>query len=77
LFHLENHVCLSPGVQEAGAAWCAATRTVTGVGDLVQSTGDGRAGQVLGGRRSRGRVTPCAVCTVHVETRSAGFLVEP
>jgi hypothetical protein len=28
-------------------------------------------------RRSRGRVAPCAVCTVHVETRSAGFLVEP
>jgi hypothetical protein len=27
--------------------------------------------------RSRGRVTPCAVCTGHVETRSAGFLVEP
>jgi hypothetical protein len=27
--------------------------------------------------RSRGRVAPCAVCTVHVETRSAGFLVEP
>jgi hypothetical protein len=27
--------------------------------------------------RSRGRVTPCAVCTVHVETRSVGFLVEP
>jgi hypothetical protein len=26
--------------------------------------------------RSRGRVTPCAVCTVHVETRSADFLVE-
>jgi hypothetical protein len=26
--------------------------------------------------RSRGRVTSCAVCTVHVETRSAGFLVE-
>jgi hypothetical protein len=22
-------------------------------------------------------VAPCAVCTVHVETRSAGFLVEP
>jgi hypothetical protein len=22
-------------------------------------------------------VTPCAVCTWHVETRSAGFLVEP
>jgi hypothetical protein len=28
-------------------------------------------------RRSRGRVTSCAVCTVHVETRSAGFLVKP
>jgi hypothetical protein len=27
--------------------------------------------------RSRGRVAPCAVCTGHVETRSAGFLVEP
>jgi hypothetical protein len=27
--------------------------------------------------RSRDRVAPCAVCTVHVETRSAGFLVEP
>jgi hypothetical protein len=27
--------------------------------------------------RSRGRVAPCAVCTVHVETRSACFLVEP
>jgi hypothetical protein len=27
--------------------------------------------------RSRGQVTPCAVWTWHVETRSAGFLVEP
>jgi hypothetical protein len=27
--------------------------------------------------RSRGRVAPCAVCTWHVETRSAGFMVEP
>jgi hypothetical protein len=27
--------------------------------------------------RSRGRVAPCAVCTWHVETRSAVFLVEP
>jgi hypothetical protein len=24
-----------------------------------------------------GRVAPCAVCTWHVETKSAGFLVEP
>jgi hypothetical protein len=28
-------------------------------------------------RRSRGQVAPCAVCTWHVETRSADFLVEP
>jgi hypothetical protein len=27
--------------------------------------------------RSRAQVAPCAVCTWHVETRSAGFLVEP
>jgi hypothetical protein len=27
--------------------------------------------------RSGGRVTQCAVCTVHVETMSVGFLVEP
>jgi hypothetical protein len=27
--------------------------------------------------RSRGWVAQCAVCTWHVETRSAGFLVEP
>jgi hypothetical protein len=27
--------------------------------------------------RSRGRVALCAICTVHVETRSVGFLVEP
>jgi hypothetical protein len=33
-----------------GAAWCAATRIVVGVGDLVQRSRDGRTGQVLGGR---------------------------
>jgi hypothetical protein len=27
--------------------------------------------------QSRGRVTPCAVWTMHVETRSTSFLVEP
>jgi hypothetical protein len=64
LFHLENHVCLSRGVQVAGAAWRAATRTVSGVGDLVQRTGDGRTGRVLGGRaveRSGG-----VVCGLHL-----------
>jgi hypothetical protein len=77
LFHSENHVYLSHGVQVAGAAWHVATRTVTRVGDLVQRTGDGRTGQVLSGRaveRSGGAV---CVCTWHVETRSVGFMVEP
>jgi hypothetical protein len=36
-------------VQVAGATWCVATRIVAGVGDLVQRTGDGRTGRVLGG----------------------------
>jgi hypothetical protein len=47
----------------AGAAWDAATRIMAGVGDLVQRTGDGRTGRVLGGRtieRSGG-----AVCGRH------------
>jgi hypothetical protein len=61
--HLENRVCLSRGVQEAGAAWRAATRIMTGVGDLMQRIGGGRTGRVLGGRaieRSGG-----AVCDLH------------
>jgi hypothetical protein len=41
---------LSRGVQVAGVTWRAATRTMAGVGDLVQRTGDGRIGRVLGGR---------------------------
>jgi hypothetical protein len=65
LFRLENRVCLSRGVQVAGAAWRAATRTMTGVGDLVQRPGDGHTGRVLGGRaveRSGG-----AMCGLHLE----------
>jgi hypothetical protein len=61
---VENHVCLSHGVQMVGAAWRAATRTMVGVGDLVQRTGDGHTGWVLGGRaieRSGG-----AVCGLHL-----------
>jgi hypothetical protein len=60
---LENRVCLSCGVQVAGAARCAATRIMAGVGDLVQRTRDGRIGRVLGGRvieRSGG-----VVCGLH------------
>jgi hypothetical protein len=63
LFHLENHVCLSRDVQVAGAAWRAVTRTMAGVGDLVQRTEDGHTGRVLGDQvveRSGG-----AVCDMH------------
>jgi hypothetical protein len=38
---------------------------------MVAQVGYSVAGQ------SRGRVAPCVVCTWHVETRSAGFLVKP
>jgi hypothetical protein len=60
---LEDRVCLSRGVQVASAARHAAMRIVAGVGDLVQRTGDGRTGRVLGGRaveRSGG-----TVCGLH------------
>jgi hypothetical protein len=59
LFHLENHVYLSRGVQVASVAWHAATRTMAGVGDLVQRTGDGRKGRAV--ERSGG-----AVCGLHL-----------
>jgi hypothetical protein len=64
LFRLENRVCLSRGVQVAGAAWRATMRIMAGVGDLVQRTGDGHTGRVLSGRavkRSGG-----AVCGLHL-----------
>jgi hypothetical protein len=64
LFRSKNRVCLSHGVQVAGVAWRAAMKTVAGVGDLVQRTGDGHTGRVLGGRavkRSGG-----AVCGLHL-----------
>jgi hypothetical protein len=65
---------LSHSVQVAGAAWRAATRTVAGVGDLLQRTGDGRTGRVLGGRaveRLGG-----AVCGLHLARgdEERGFL---
>jgi hypothetical protein len=36
-------------MQVAGVVWRAAMRTVAGVEDLVQRTGDGYTGRVLGG----------------------------
>jgi hypothetical protein len=39
LFHVENHIFLSHGVQVAGATWQAAMRIMAGVGDLVRRIG--------------------------------------
>jgi hypothetical protein len=50
-------------VHVAGAAWRAAMMIMAGVGDLVQRTGVGHTGRVLGGRaieRSGG-----TVCGLH------------
>jgi hypothetical protein len=78
LFYVDNCICLSCDVQVAGAAWWTATRIMAGVEDLVQRTRDGQA-QVRYSvtRRLRGPLMLCAVCTMHEETRSAGFLVWP
>jgi hypothetical protein len=64
---LKNRVCLSHDVQVASAAWRAATKTVTGIGDLVQMIGDGHTGWVLSGQaveRSGG-----TVCDLHLARR--------
>jgi hypothetical protein len=44
-------------------AWWAVRRFVAGVGDLVQRTGDGRIGRVLGGQ-TIGR-SGDAMCSLH------------
>jgi hypothetical protein len=54
---------LSRGVQVAGVAWHAAMKIMAGAGYLVQRTGNGHTGRVLGGRaieRSAG-----TVCNLH------------
>jgi hypothetical protein len=61
-------------VQVAGAAQCAATKITVGVEDLVQRTGDGRTGRVLGGwaiERSGGTV--CGLHHAHGDMER-GFL---
>jgi hypothetical protein len=50
-------------VQVAGAAWRAVTRTMAGVGDLVQRTEDGHTGRVLGDQVVEG--SGGAVCDMH------------
>jgi hypothetical protein len=59
LILLENHVCLSRGVQVPAAAWRAAMRIAVGVEDQVQRVGDDHTGRILGGwviKRSSGAV---------------------
>jgi hypothetical protein len=74
LFCSENRICLSHGLQTAGAAWRAVTRIVAGVEDLVQRTGNGRTGRVLGDRAVERSVG--AVCGLHHarEDEEHGFL---
>jgi hypothetical protein len=64
---VENRVCLSRGVQLTGATWLE-------VGDLVQRTGDGRTGRVLGGRMIE--MSGDVVCALHraQEDEERGFL---
>jgi hypothetical protein len=54
---------LSHGVQVSGAAWRAVMRIVAGVEELVQRTGNGRTGRVLGGREIER--SGDAVCGLH------------
>jgi hypothetical protein len=50
---------------------------VVEVGDLLQMIRDGQVqvGYKVTGQLE-GRVMPCAICTVHLETRSMSFFVE-
>jgi hypothetical protein len=63
LYHVENHVCLSHGVQVTGAACRAVMRIVARVGDLVQRIEDGCTGRVIGGRIIEG--SGDVVCDLH------------
>jgi hypothetical protein len=77
LFCVENIVCLSRGVQVAGAIWRVTMRIVVGVEDLVRRTGDAQShvGYSVAGR-SGGQMMLCVICTIHEETRSVCFLFE-
>jgi hypothetical protein len=74
LVRLENRVCLSHSVHVTGVAWGAAMTIVTRVGDLVQRTGDGRTGRVLGSRTiERSGGTMCGLHRAHGD-EDRGFL---
>jgi hypothetical protein len=74
---VQKHVCLSCEVKVVNVTWRAATMIVARVGDLVWRIEDDQAqvGYSVAGRLG-GRVTPCAICIIHVEeARSVGFPV--
>jgi hypothetical protein len=54
---------MSRGMQVADATWPATLMIVAGVGDLVQRTGDGHTGRVLGGRAIK--KSGDALCDLH------------
>jgi hypothetical protein len=67
-------------------SWCAGGRCGMVASDKnhgrsrrpgAEDRGWSSTGRVLGVQTIKGRITPCAVCTMHKETRSASFLVEP
>jgi hypothetical protein len=64
LFHVGKHICLSHDVYVIGAAWWTMMSIETGVGHLVQRTGDGQAqvGYSVA-EWSRGQVTLSTLCT--------------
>jgi hypothetical protein len=71
---VENRVCLSYGVQVAGAARQEATRIMAGVGDLMQRIRDGRIGRVLSGRAiERSGDAMCGLHRAHGD-EERGFL---
>jgi hypothetical protein len=67
-----SFILVSFGESRLLVSWCvggrcgtrAAMRIMAGVGDLVQRTGDGRTGRVLGGR-TIGR-SCSTVCSLHL-----------
>jgi hypothetical protein len=74
VFHVENRVFLSHGVQVAGATWQTAIKIVTEVGDLLQRTGDGHTDRILGGRMiGRSGDTMCGLYRAH-ENENSEFL---
>jgi hypothetical protein len=75
LYRVENHVFLPCVVLVIGMSRQAATRIVTGVGDLVQSTRDARTCQVLDDRVIE-RPSD-AVCGLYHAQRDVGCFVWP